>query len=162
MSVELARPSLTPALVSQIPAPTSLSARDQSYSSHSESNHCESPPMYLTRDPRPDIRPPAISPDSNLSPTPINREVLSSSLLSDGMNDVESPVQTLKKKDESNRTGVDDLEACSVSFEDETQKRVPQTRSETPSRQTHLTDSFRRLGPKRTSRCNDDSTRANS
>ena len=118
--------------------------------------------MYPTRDPRPDIQPPATSSDSDLSPAPINREVLFSSLLADDMNDVESPVQTLKKKDETNRTGVHDLEASNVSFEDETQKRVPQTRSKTLSRQTHLTDSFRRLGPKRSSRCNDDSTRANS
>ena len=78
------------------------------------------------------------------------------------MNDVESPVQSLKKKDETNQTGVDDLEASSVSFEDETHKRVPQTRSKTLSRQTHLTDSFRRLGPKRSSRCDGDSTRVNS
>ena len=113
--------------------------------------------MYLTRDPRPNIRPPATDPVSDLSPTPIN-----SSLLAYDMNDVESPVQALKKKDETNRTGVDDLEASSVSFEDETQKRVPQTRSKTLSRQTHLTDSFRRLSPKRSSRCDDDSTRANS
>ena len=82
--------------------------------------------MYLTRGPRPNIRPPATDPVSDLSPTPIN-----SSLLAYDMNDVESPVQTLKKKDETNGTGVEDLEASSVSFEDETQKRVPQTRSKT-------------------------------
>ena len=78
--------------------------------------------MYLTLDPRPNIRPPATDPVSDLSPTPIN-----SSLLAYDMNDV----QTLKKKDETNRTGVEDLEASSVSFEDETQKRVPQTPSKT-------------------------------
>ena len=82
--------------------------------------------MYLTRDPRPNIQPSATDPVSELSPTSIN-----SSLLAYDMNDVESPVQTLKKKEETNRTGVDDLEASSVSFEDETQKRVPQTRSKT-------------------------------
>ena len=72
--------------------------------------------MYLTRDPRPNIRPPATDPVSDLSPTPIN-----SSLLAYDMNDVESPVQTLKIEDETNRTGVDDLEASSVSFKDETE-----------------------------------------
>ena len=113
--------------------------------------------MYRTRDPRPNIQPSATDPVSDLSPTPIN-----SSLLAYDMNDVESPVQTLNKKDETNRTGVDDLEASSVSFEDETQKRAPQTRSKALSRQTHLTDSFRRLGPKRSSRCDDDSIRVNS
>ena len=114
--------------------------------------------MYLTRDTRPNIRPSATDPVSELSPTPIN-----SSLLAYDMNDVESPVQTLKKKDKTNRTGVDDLEASSVSFEDETQKRVPQTCSNTYAcRQSHLTDSFRRLGPKRSSRRDDDSTRVNS
>ena len=105
----------------------------QSYSSHSECNHCESPPMYLSWDPQPDIRPPATSPDSDFSPTPINREVVSSSLLADDTNDVESPVRTLKKKEKTNWMGVDDLEASSVSFEDETQQRAPQTH--TPYRQ---------------------------
>ena len=85
--------------------------------------------MYLTRDPQPNIRPSATDPVSELSPTSSN-----SGLLAYDMNDVESQVQTLKKKDETNRTGVDDLEAGSVSFEDETQKRVPQTRSKTLSR----------------------------
>ena len=39
--------------------------------------------------------------------------------------------------------------------------RAHQTRSKSLSRQTHLTDSFRHLGPKMSSQCNDDSTRAN-
>ena len=157
---------MSPALVSQIPAPTSTSlpvtSRTPATVSVTTARVRPCTPMYLSRNPRPDIRPPATSPDSDFSPTPINREVVSSSLLADDTNHVESPVQTLKKKDETNRTGVDDLEASSVSFENETQQRAPQTRSKTLSRQKHITDSFRRLGPKRSSRCDDDSTRANS